>query len=95
MWKNIVKPDKPQTVWHMHIACWISKATNPHSEYIILISTATMVAHTCLSVHYTYIAYLVCVCSFDIYWYNYRILELEILKDLFIFTYECCSAFWS
>ena len=30
---------------HMHNACWIPKATNTHSEYVILISfsTATMV----------------------------------------------------
>jgi hypothetical protein len=37
-WKNIVEPDRLQmTIWHMHIACWISKATNTHSEYLILI----------------------------------------------------------
>jgi len=26
------------TVWHMYIAFWIPKATNTHSEYLILIS---------------------------------------------------------
>ena len=27
----------PQTtIWHKHIACWISKATITHSEYVIL-----------------------------------------------------------
>jgi len=26
------------TVWLMHIACWITKATNTHSEYVILIA---------------------------------------------------------
>jgi hypothetical protein len=37
MWKNIVEPGRPQmTIWHMHIACWIPKATNAHSEYLIL-----------------------------------------------------------
>jgi hypothetical protein len=37
MWKNIVEQDRPQmTIWHMRIACWISKATNIHSEYVIL-----------------------------------------------------------
>ena len=25
------------TIWRMHIVCWIPKATNPHSEYVILI----------------------------------------------------------
>jgi hypothetical protein len=39
-------------VWRMRIACWIRKATNTHSEYVILnlFSTATVVARTCLVV---------------------------------------------
>jgi len=39
MWKKIiVKPDKPQmTIWHIRIACWIPKATDTPSEYVILI----------------------------------------------------------
>ena len=36
-WKNILQPDRPQmTIRRTHIACWITKATNTHSEYIIL-----------------------------------------------------------
>ena len=39
MWKNIVETDRPQmTIWRMRIACWITKATGTHSEYVILIS---------------------------------------------------------
>jgi len=39
MWENIVEPGRPQmTIWHMHIACWIPKATGTHSEYAILIA---------------------------------------------------------
>jgi len=39
MWKNIVEPDRPQmTRRHMSIACWITKATNTDSEYVILIA---------------------------------------------------------
>ena len=39
MWKNMVQPDRPQmTIWRMRIACWIPKATNTHSEYVILIA---------------------------------------------------------
>ena len=35
----MVQPGRPQmTVWRMHIACWIPKATNTHSEYVILIA---------------------------------------------------------
>jgi hypothetical protein len=37
--KNIVQSDRPQmTVWRMRFSCWITKATNTHSEYIIIIS---------------------------------------------------------
>jgi hypothetical protein len=37
MWKNTVEPDRPQiTIWRMRIACWIIKATDTHSEYVIL-----------------------------------------------------------
>jgi len=38
MWKNMVDPGRPQmTIWPMHIACWIPKSKNTHSEYVILI----------------------------------------------------------
>jgi len=38
MWKNVVEPDTPQmTIWRIRIACWVSKATNTHSEYVIFI----------------------------------------------------------
>ena len=38
MWKNIVEQGRPQiTIWRMRIACWITKATNTRSEYVILI----------------------------------------------------------
>ena len=37
MWKNIVDPDRPyMTIWRMRVACRIPKATNTHSEYVIL-----------------------------------------------------------
>ena len=39
MWKNWVQPDKPQmTIWRMRIACWLPKATNTHTEYVIRIA---------------------------------------------------------
>jgi hypothetical protein len=37
MWKNIVQPESPLTIWRLRIACWIPKATNTLSEYVILI----------------------------------------------------------
>ena len=40
MWKNIVQPGRPQmTIWRMCIACWITKATNTHSGYVMLIAS--------------------------------------------------------
>jgi hypothetical protein len=39
MWKNIVEQGRPQmTIWRMRIACWTTKATNTHSDYVILIA---------------------------------------------------------
>ena len=37
MWKNIAETDRPQKM-RMRIACWIPKATDTHSEYVILIA---------------------------------------------------------
>jgi hypothetical protein len=37
MCKNSAETDRPQmTIWHMHVACWILKATSTNSEYVIL-----------------------------------------------------------
>jgi hypothetical protein len=27
MSKNLVEPERPQTIWLMRVACWVSKAT--------------------------------------------------------------------
>jgi len=36
--EKYLEPDRPKmTIWCMHIACWMPKATNTHSEYVILI----------------------------------------------------------
>jgi hypothetical protein len=61
MWKNIVERGRPQmTIWCVCIACWISKATDKHSEYVIPIAFALQ---QCLHertslLRYTYIAVL-------------------------------------
>jgi len=35
MWKNIVKRGRPQmTIRRMRIACWITKATNTHTQVV-------------------------------------------------------------
>jgi hypothetical protein len=39
IWKNIVEAGWPQrTIWHMRIVCWMPKATNTHSEYVMLVA---------------------------------------------------------
>jgi hypothetical protein len=58
--KNIVNPDRLQmTIRRMRIACWILKAANTHSEYVLIIAfplqqwlheSATMLRYTLLSV---------------------------------------------
>ena len=38
-WKHTVEPDGPQTtIWHMHIACSKPKATDTHSDHVIIIA---------------------------------------------------------
>ena len=39
IWKDVVESDRPQMIiWCMRIACWIVKATNTFSEYVLRIS---------------------------------------------------------
>jgi len=60
--KSIVESYSPPiTIWCMHIACWIHKATNTHSECVILIAFPLQEwLHLCtLVLRYMYIACLV------------------------------------
>ena len=35
----MLQPERPQmTIWRMRIACWLSKATDTHLQYVILIA---------------------------------------------------------
>jgi len=59
MWKDSAQPDRPQMrIWQMHIGCWLSKTTNTHSKYEILIvlplqkylqKCASMLRYTCIA----------------------------------------------
>jgi len=41
MWKHIVECGRSRmTIWRMSVACWIAKATNTHSQYVILTAVA-------------------------------------------------------
>jgi hypothetical protein len=75
MWKNLVESARPQmTIWHMRIACWIPKATQAHSEYVILITFALKHwLHGSASFLYFFI--LCCLVNFsfscrDVRWYH-------------------------
>jgi hypothetical protein len=44
--KNILEPGRPQmTICHMHIGCWIRKATHTHNM-LYFFSTAALIAPT-------------------------------------------------
>ena len=62
MWENIVQPDRPQmAIWRMRIACWVSKGTKTHSDYVILTDFHCMVAGTRHMLRYTYTVRLVAI----------------------------------
>ena len=60
MWKSAVGPDRLQmTIWRMRIACWISEATNTHSQYVILTAFRLQQwLHECGSIWHTHNAWL-------------------------------------
>jgi hypothetical protein len=51
-------------MWCMHIACWITKATNTHSDCVILISLPLQqwLHERASMLHHTYIVCLVSIC---------------------------------
>jgi len=51
MWKNIVEPVRPQIIWHVRIACQLTKSSDTHSEYVIVIAFQLQKwLHICASV---------------------------------------------
>jgi len=66
--KNIAEPGRPQmTIWRMRFACCIPKATNTHSEYVILIAfpLQQLLQKHASMLHYTHI-----VCPVSLYHIN-------------------------
>jgi hypothetical protein len=75
MWKNMGEPGRPQMImWCMHITCWISKATNIHSEYVIYIASLLQRwLPDCISVlHYMYFTCLVIIIFMIHWWYCWQ-----------------------
>jgi hypothetical protein len=66
IWKNTVQPCRPDvTIWRMCIACWIPKATNIHSQYVIIIFFLQWIHERPSMLRCTYIACLVIFLSCD------------------------------
>jgi hypothetical protein len=62
MWDNTAEPSRPQmTLWRMRNACLIPKATNAHSQYVILIAfpLQQLLHERASMLRHTYIACLV------------------------------------
>ena len=56
MWKIFLQPDSTQmATWRMHISCWVTKATDTNSEYVILVAflPQQMLHERALSLRYT------------------------------------------
>ena len=57
IWKNIIQPDRPQiTIYRTRFACWIPKAINTLSEYVIITDFPLHERSSLL--RYTYFAFL-------------------------------------
>jgi len=86
MWKNTVEQDWPQmTIRRVRIACWIPKATDTHSEYIIVITFPLQQwLHERVSVLRWYEHYLSCWISA-----GQNVSELNVIK-YFRILISCC-----
>ena len=56
LWDNVekflVESERPQTIWRMRVACWISKATRAKAHALARASTLRrMHAHACVHTH--------------------------------------------
>jgi hypothetical protein len=67
MWKNIAERGRPQMT--IRFACWVIKATNTHSEYVIHIACPLQkwLHERASMLRYTYIACLVIIDKESVY----------------------------
>ena len=68
MWKKSIEWGWPHmTIWCMHIACWIPKATNTHTGYIkfIAFSLQQWLQEPTSILHFIYTA---CLVLYDLVW---------------------------
>jgi hypothetical protein len=94
-WENIVQPGRPQMIiWRMGIACWIPKAKNTHSQYVILVAFPLQqwLQERASILRYTYIARLVKKCHNPIC-HTVRLKDISVL--LHITTLVSVTKSWS
>jgi hypothetical protein len=63
MWKNMVEPERPHkdnVIRRMCLACWITKATHTHTQYVILtgLSCQELLRERILILRFTYVSCL-------------------------------------
>jgi len=79
MWENILERGGPQmTIWRTRIACWIPKATNTHSGFVILIAfpqqqwlherSSVLYVHCLSCIFYSAVEKRVVSCNFHLNW---------------------------
>jgi hypothetical protein len=56
------------TIWSMRITCWLTKATDTHSEYVILVSHGNSSARMCLNVTFIRALAVRFVASLTVFW---------------------------
>jgi len=62
MWKMLIARGRPQvTIWRIRITCWIPKATDTPSEYVIIAFSLQqwVIERVNIRLYFTYTAYLV------------------------------------
>ena len=87
MWKTTALPDNPETtIWRMRIICWVPKATNTHSQYVIITAvppqqslqeSASMLRYTCIACLFGKLYIYIYIFLF--FWRNSPLLGLGLL----------------
>jgi hypothetical protein len=94
----MVEPDRPQmTIWHMRIACWITKATDTHSLQNIYTNMPQYYVIRTLTLFFSFICTNFCISwtlckSASGFQNKYNICQIQVLDPKFI---SCLSVNWS
>ena len=92
MRKSILEPGRPQmTILRMRIVCWIPKATNTHSECIIIIAFLLQqwLHERALTSRYTYIVLLLIIINYQEKRGRYHSQSRDTRVNVILFTLFC------